>query len=103
MLVGFSALTGWGLNRFHKLTADLTPPIYPFADPSQANMDSYNAKMAVYTGKVSEALLTEYHEIFLITAALCVIAAVVAFAIGHSPAEDQKKVAIDEAEPAPAT
>jgi len=84
------------------LTADLTPPIYPFADPTQANMDVYNAAMTVYTGKVSDALLTEYHEIFLITAALCVIAAVVAIGIGPSPAEGENKVAIDSAEPAPA-
>jgi MFS family permease len=101
MLVGFAALTGWGLNRFHKLTVDLAPPVYPFGDTTQAKLDVYNAQTTVYLGKVSDALLTEYHEIFLITAALCVVAAVIAIAIEPNRAAGEK-VAIDDAEPAPA-
>jgi MFS family permease len=83
MLIGFAALTAWGLHRFHELTKDLVPPFPP--DFSEAYAKAY----AQYQGKLQTALLHEYHEIFLATGACCLVAAVISLAItsrrGASP------------------
>ncbi len=81
MLIGFAALTAWGLHRFHELTAGLVPPLPPFINQTPEAIAAYNAEYAVYDGKLKAALLTEYHEIFLATGALCLLAAVISFAI----------------------
>lgn len=77
MLVGVAALAAWGLHRFHQLTAELDTPL-PFGKP-QAVIDR---ELAAYQRAVSEALLTQYSEIFLITAGICVAGALVALLIG---------------------
>lgn len=77
MLVGVAALSAWGLHRFHSLTATLRTPL-PFGKPEA----QLKREMAVYLGKVNEALLTQYGEIFLITALVCVAGAVIALLIG---------------------
>jgi MFS family permease len=71
MLIGIAGLAAWGLHRFHALTADLAFPIT--SDP---------AVQAAYNRKLNAALHTEYDEIFLITAALCLAGALVALGLG---------------------
>ncbi|RAY13268.1 MFS transporter [Actinomadura craniellae] len=91
MLLGLAALSSWGFYRFQSLTADLQTPL-PFGVPPE----EYTRRMAVYTEAVNAALRTEYREIFLITAVLCVLGAVAALAVRSVPAP------VPEAEPAPA-
>lgn len=79
MLVGVSALSAWGLHRFHTLTASLNTPL-PFGVSEQR----YRAEVADYTRALHTALLTEYREIFLCTAVICVIGAGLAALIGRA-------------------
>ena len=68
MLLGVAALTAWGLHRFQSLTAKLDTPL-PFGlDPAD-----YRAKLAAYEVALKAALQTEYREIFLATACVCVL------------------------------
>jgi MFS family permease len=69
MLLGLSALTAFGLRRFYQL---LGPA--PAANPSL----SLNAQLAEIQRRVVAALLEEYREIFLIAAAICVVAGLIA-------------------------
>jgi len=73
MLVGVAALSAWGLHRFRELTADLDTPL-PFGVPPE----EFRRRAEVYQRALSDALLTEYHEIFLITAVICGVGAVAA-------------------------
>jgi MFS family permease len=77
MLIGVAALTSWGLHRFQELTHNLVPPL-----PLNGITEAYLREAAVYEQKLDVALLQEYHEIFLITAVVCVVGAVVSLAIG---------------------
>jgi len=77
MLVGVAALAAFGLHRFHSLTASLDTPL-PFGKPAE----QVTRELAVYRRAVNEALLTQYSEIFAITAVVCVVGAVVALFIG---------------------
>jgi MFS family permease len=70
MLLGVSALAAWGLHRFHELTKDLPPPL-PFGLTKAA----YDAKFAAYNKALDAALQTEYREIFIVTAIVCVAGA----------------------------
>jgi MFS family permease len=84
MLIGFAALTAWGLHRFHELTADLVPPLPPFGSAATASaVEKYNQESAIYNAKLNAALLTEYHEIFFATGVLCVVAAATSLAIAR--------------------
>jgi hypothetical protein len=72
MLVGLSALTAFGLFRFHQLLG--TPVL---TDPGVRARIDHLARL------VAAAFLQEYREIFGIAAGLCLLAAVVTFiAIG---------------------
>jgi MFS family permease len=66
MLVGLSALTAFGLNRFHQL---LGTPALPDAD--------LHARLKRLQALVAAAFLQEYREIFVIAAGLCGLAAIV--------------------------
>jgi hypothetical protein len=77
MLIGVAALAAWGLHRFHELTASLDTPL-PFGKPPEV----VEREVAAYRAAVDEALLTQYTEIFLITAFVCVGGAVMALFVG---------------------
>ena len=66
MLIGLSALTAFGLHRFHQILG--TPQL---SDPTIKERVDHLARL------VSAAFLQEYREIFGIAAALCLLAGVV--------------------------
>ena len=68
MLIGVASLTAWGLHRFQELTADLVPPL-----PINGIDEKFLADVATYEKAIQVALLSEYHEIFGITAILCLV------------------------------
>src|SRR5919108_3151877 len=71
MLVGLSALTAFGLHRFHQI---LGTPVLKGSD--------VHAQIQYLEHLVAAAFLQEYREIFVIAAALCALASVViAFAL----------------------
>src|SRR5690606_29412972 len=57
MLLGVAALSGWGLHRFHQLTADLTPPL-----PIGMTAAEFQRASAAYTEALRAALRTQYAE-----------------------------------------
>ena len=69
MLLALSALTAFGLYRFHHLLAEQPHP------PDSATL---HEKLKALERAVTQALVLEYHDIFRLAAALCVTAAVVA-------------------------
>lgn len=79
MLVGVSALSAWGLHRFHSLTATLDTPL-----PFGVGADVYRRQLATYEAALKIALRTEYREIFLCTAVICVVGAVLAALVGRA-------------------
>ena len=80
MLLGVAGATAWGLYRFHVLTRHLQIPLGIFNN--QAAQDAYeNAQIAAYH--------KEYVSIFLVTAAGCVLAALIALGLGRRPADDE--------------
>jgi MFS family permease len=82
MLVGIAGLTAWGLHRFQSLTARLDTPLPFGVDPTE-----YQRRFAAYQLAVKGALHTEYHEIFLATAAICVAGALLGLLLDgrHTP------------------
>ena len=82
MLIGIAALTAWGLHRFQQLTADLVQPL-PFGN---VDPEEFAIQLSQYETALREALLTEYKEIFLITAALCALGALIGLFLGPRPA-----------------
>ena len=72
MLIGVAALSAWGFYRYHEL-ADAVPP------PTGVRIDDVDpAKLQAYADALKEALLVEYREIFLATALVCAVGALVA-------------------------
>jgi hypothetical protein len=73
MLVGVAALTAWGLHRFGEFTADLPTPL-----PFGVTKDEYARQLAAYRIALDAALRAEYREIFLATAVICAVGALLA-------------------------
>jgi MFS family permease len=78
MLIGIAALSAWGLHRFTELTATLNTPL-----PFGVDAARYAEELAAYTQAVRAALLTQYREIFQLTAALCLAGALSAALLGR--------------------
>lgn len=78
MLVGVSALSAWGLHRFHTLTATVDTPL-----PFGVSPGVFQRELARYEATLRSALLTEYREIFLCTAVICVAGALCAALVGR--------------------
>ncbi|MDP9342939.1 MAG: MFS transporter [Actinomycetota bacterium] len=93
MLVGVAALAAWGLHRFHQLTGTLNTPL-PFGVDPQV----FQRRLAAYQRAVDAALHTEYREIFLITALICLAGAATSLALGRRHAAEP---AANEARPGP--
>ncbi len=74
MLVGLSALTAFGLHRFHQILG--TPVL---TDPSLKARVDHLARL------VAAAFLQEYREIFTIAAAMCAVAALIMLATMIAP------------------
>ncbi|MEV4113662.1 MFS transporter [Nonomuraea sp. NPDC049695] len=73
MLIGIAAVSAWGFYRFQSLTAHLDTPL-----PFGVDAVTYQRRLAEYTAKVQAALHTEYTEMFLVTAFVCLLGAAVA-------------------------
>ncbi|MGH3973273.1 MAG: MFS transporter, partial [Pseudonocardiaceae bacterium] len=100
MLVGVAALSAWGLHRFRELTAQLATPL-----PFGVSGEVYQRQFADYELALEAALRTQYREIFLLTAAVCLVGAVGALLIsnrgaatGRSSSRDAQRVALRQGE-----
>lgn len=84
MLVGVAALTAWGLYRFNQILAGLP----------KATGDSLAEKLAAEGHRYQTAFALQYGDMFLVTAVVCVVGAVVGLFIAA------RNVAVDEDIPA---
>jgi len=71
MLVGFSLLAGYGLYQFHQATAHLLPPIPTL-------LPDFAVRYATYVLHLRQALIAEYHLIFVSTAIALAIGGLIA-------------------------
>ncbi|HYM49084.1 MAG TPA: MFS transporter [Candidatus Limnocylindrales bacterium] len=78
MLVGFSAVAGFGLYHFNRVTAQLTPPLFSLRP-------DYGLRLAQYELQLRQAIFDEYHTIFTIAAALVLCGALIAAATLRPP------------------
>ncbi len=81
MLIGVAALSAWGLHRFQEFTKDLPTPL-----PFGVTPEEFQRQIAAYRLALDAALRTEYREIFLATAAICVLGGVIALLLGRRTA-----------------
>ena len=72
MVVGLAALTAYGLGRFQR--------IFEARGCGSTQPTSLAQQIAALESCSKAALLEEYHELFLITAVICALAAVLALA-----------------------
>lgn len=84
MLIGVAALSAWGFHRFQEFTRDLPTPL-----PFGVTPEEYARQVAAYTAALQDALRAEYREIFLATAAICLLGALAALLLGrrNTPAD----------------
>ncbi|MEU8109775.1 MFS transporter [Nonomuraea muscovyensis] len=80
MLIGIAGVSAWGFYRFQSLTAHLDTPLPFGVDPAE-----HARLLADYLAKVDAALHTEYTEMFLVTAVLCVLGAAAALLMPRRP------------------
>ena len=70
MLIGVAAGSAWGLHRFRELTAGLDTPL-----PFGVSREVFAQQLASYQLALDAALRTQYQEIFLRTAVICLLGA----------------------------
>jgi MFS family permease len=70
MLVGISGAAAWGLHRYKELTANLNVPITA-------------RQIVIYNRRLQAALWLEYHEVFVMSAVICLIGMLVALMLGR--------------------
>jgi MFS family permease len=87
-LVGVAALSAWGLHRFRELTAELATPL-----PFGVSAEVYQQQLASYQLAVQTALRTQYREIFLLTAGVCLLGALGALLIRKGATREPTQVA----------
>jgi len=78
MLVGVAALSAWGLHRFRELTATLDTPL-----PFGLSDVEYQRLLNEYQLALDAALRTQYREIFLLAAVVCLLGAAAAVLLGR--------------------
>jgi MFS family permease len=80
MLIGVAALAAWGLHKFQQLTAHLSSPL-----PINKSAAQFAAEEAAYEKALFHALQQEYRSIFLATAIVCAVGALIGLALdgGH--------------------
>jgi MFS family permease len=88
MLLGLAALTAFGLHRFYEISRQGPQLILVPGSPDLAQ------QTAAIEARFRESLLIEYHEIFLVAAGICAVAAVVALAT-LSGRRDARRVTVD--------
>jgi hypothetical protein len=70
MLLGLSALTSWGLERFNSLVANLPLPLPVLGEAPELAQQ----RLAAYQQAILDASLTVFSEIFVVAAGVCGIA-----------------------------
>ncbi|MGE0218828.1 MFS transporter [Mycolicibacterium sp.] len=85
MLIGIAALSAWGLYRFNQHLASL---------PASTAGDSLAERLAAEAGRVRQAYVLQYGEMFTVTAIVCVVGAVLGLLISArgEHAEDPEPV-----------
>lgn len=78
MLVGVAALSAWGLHRFQEFTKDLPTPL-----PFGVTQEEFARQIAAYRVALENALRMEYKEIFIATAVICALGAILALLLGR--------------------
>lgn len=73
MLIGVAALSAWGLHRYEELTAGLTVPL-----PFGLSEEEFDRRLEAYEQTINAALLVEFQEIFVGTAVVCAVGALIA-------------------------
>ncbi|MGH3913132.1 MAG: MFS transporter [Pseudonocardiaceae bacterium] len=79
MLLGVATLSAWGLHRFRELTAELDLPLSP-------------EEFASYQLGLEAALRTQYREIFLLAAVVCLLGAVCTLLLGRLSSDSDSAV-----------
>lgn len=74
MLVGLAALTAWGLYRFNQIVAHLSAAVPPDA--------SLVMRLAAQASMYKQAFSMMYGDIFLVTAIVCVVGALLGLLLG---------------------
>jgi len=81
MTIGIAALTTWGLARFNGLTSSISLPL-PIAGETAAETE---ARVAAYQQQIIGASLTVFHDVFVLTAFLCLVALIPVLGLRRSP------------------
>ena len=84
MIVGLSALSSWGKDRFTSLVGRISIPFFP-EGATQAVIDQQAAR---YEAQVADATLTFFHEVFIAAMAVCLLALIPAFFMGRKGRSD---------------
>ena len=86
MLIGIAALSAWGLYRFNQYLASL---------PASTGGNTLAERLAAEAGRIREAYVMQYAEIFTITAIVCVVGAVLGLLISGRDEHADEPAAAD--------